>query len=446
MGWPFWVVCSSSLFGGGEGLDGFARDHEFFVGGEYVGGEGAVGGGDEAAFAEGAGFVGVGVEVGAEGFEVFEDGGAGRGGVFADTAGEDDGVGPAEGGVVAADEEGGAVGEHFEGGVGFVAAGVCGGDEFAHVAAAGAGDGEESAFFVEHVADVFGAEALAFEVEDDAGVDVAATGAHDEAGEGGEAHGGVEDFAAVNGGDGGAVAEVAGDEFELFDGFAEVFGGGVGDEFVAGAVEAVFADAELGVEVFGDGVEVGVFGHGLVEGGVEDDDVGDAGEGGFAGADAVEVGGVVEGCEDGGGADGFFNGVGDEDGGGEFFSAVDDAVADGVDFFKGFEGAVLGVGERLADDVHGFEVVGGDDGGFGFGLAGELVDEVGFGGADAFDEAFGEHFFGGDGEEHEFDGGAAGVDDEDFFGFLGRCGFIHYFNPLFEMRLACAAVCGALGE
>jgi hypothetical protein len=55
---------------------------------------------------------------------------------------------------------------------------------------------------------------LVHQVLEDAGVQIAGAGAHRQSGQRREAHGGVDGFAAVHRGDGGAVAEVAGDELE----------------------------------------------------------------------------------------------------------------------------------------------------------------------------------------------------------------------------------------
>ena len=93
--------------------------------------------------------------------------------------------------------------------------GVVGGfarEEGLHVGFA-VGEGEEAALVVEELFErVSGQVFVAEEVDEDAGVEVAAAGAHGDAAGGGEAHGGVDGFAVEDGGDAGAVAEVRDDD------------------------------------------------------------------------------------------------------------------------------------------------------------------------------------------------------------------------------------------
>ncbi|EFH23229.1 hypothetical protein NEIPOLOT_00920 [Neisseria polysaccharea ATCC 43768] len=101
-----------------------------------------------------------------------------------------------------------------------------------------------------------------------------------------------------------------------------------------------------------------MFRHGLVEGGVENDDVGQAFENALCGTQAQEVGGVVQRGE----RDAFFDAGNDfvvnEDGFAVQFAAADDAVADGADaaveavgfefFHQGFDCAgVVGLGRQV---------------------------------------------------------------------------------------------------
>jgi hypothetical protein len=82
----------------------------------------------------------------------------------------------------------------------------------------------------------------------------------------------------VDGAQGGADAQVTGDDFQLAERALENFGGLQGDVAVRRTVEAVAADAVLLVKVVGQAVEVGVGRQGLVEGGVEDRHVGHVGQ------------------------------------------------------------------------------------------------------------------------------------------------------------------------
>src|SRR5690606_28292391 len=138
----------------------------------------------------------------------------------ADAGGEYDGVGSAEDHAERADEAGDAVGVDVEGEFAEVVAFLDALDDVAHGGAAV--DAFESALFVERTFDFFDGHAEILVHEDgEVGVDVAAAGAHDDAAERGEPHGGFDGMAAVDGGDAAPVAEVAGDDFEQLFALAE---------------------------------------------------------------------------------------------------------------------------------------------------------------------------------------------------------------------------------
>ena len=92
-------------------------------------------------------------------------------------------------------------------------------------------------------------------------------------------------------------------------------------------MEAVAADLVLLIVLIGNGIGIGHGGHGLVEGSVEHGDHGHAGHELLAGLDADDVGGVVERGEGIALLDCLHDLVGDDDGLGKLFAAVDDAVA-----------------------------------------------------------------------------------------------------------------------
>ena len=182
-------------------------------------------------------------------------------------------------------------------------------------------------------------------------------------------------------------------------------------------MEPVLADAVLLVELHRDCVEVGLRGHGLVELGVEDGDVRDAGEDLLAGFDAAEVGGVVERSQRDALADDVLDRFVDLDRGGDFFAAVEHAVTDGLDFGQALQDADLRIDELGADRAEAVGVVLHAFGGF-FELESvrALDDEVRGRGADAFHQAGRDHgivaaFHV---EKRKFEGGAAGVDHENF--------------------------------
>ena len=113
------------------------------------------------------------------------------------------------------------------------------------------------------------------------------------------------------------------------------------------------------------------------------------------------------------GADAVFHGFVDDDRGRVFHAAMEDAVADGFDFGKALQNAVLRIDQFVADGFEGFAVI----------LDGQnllellafgLIDHFGIVHADAFDEAFGEDGLVRHVKKGEFEGRAAGVDNQDF--------------------------------
>ena len=179
------------------------------------------------------------------------------------------------------------------------------------------------------------------------------------------------------------------------------------------AVEAVLPEAVLLVVLLADGVVAHVVGHRLVEGGVEDADVRDAGEDRLAGANAADVGGHVERAKRDERVELRERRVVDEGGFLEDLAAVQDAVADGVDLGEGLEDADGGVDELLRDERERLGVIVRLDGLLALLVARAGVDEVGVVGADALDEALGENGLLGHVEEGELEGRGTGVDDED---------------------------------
>ena len=97
----------------------------------------------------------------------------------------------------------------------------------------------------------------------DSGVDVTGTGTHGQTFQRSETHGGVNAYAALDSGDRGAVAQVAGDDAQILDVLAHSLCALLGNVAVGSAVEAVTADAVLGVVLIGDSVDVRLLGHQL---------------------------------------------------------------------------------------------------------------------------------------------------------------------------------------
>ena len=306
--------------------------------------------------------------------------------VLADTAGEYERVDARECHGDAADFAGEPVGERFEGDLCADVAFACGLRQSAHVVAE-SGEAEEARFLVHELVEAVDVVAVFFADEEEYGrVDASGAGAHDEALERGEAHGGVYALAVQNGGAAGTVTEVSGNEAAVFRLLAEDLGGFAGHETVACAVGAVAADLVFFVELVGDAVEVGLARHGLVEGGVEHGDLREARE---------ELGGTFH----TGGVCGFMQRGEQRDAADvvddflryllalDVLAAVHHAVADGFD----------GVGEFLfGEELLHF------GNGFGMRRAVEIEVDIAFGAlgfdvavhADIFDEAARDGFFG----------------------------------------------------
>ena len=130
------------------------------------------------------------------------------------------------------------------------------------------------------------------------------------------------------------------DQFQIVFVRAQNVGGFFGHEAVAGAVETVAAHAQFAVELAGDGIHIRVFGHGLVECGVEHGHIRQAFEDVLRGADAQQVGRVVQRCQRNAFFDGCHHAVVNQHGFAVFFAAAHHAVADGTD---------------LAIQAHGFQ-------------------------------------------------------------------------------------------
>ena len=137
----------------------------------------------------------------------------------------------------------------------------------------------------------------------------------------------VHALAVLDGADGAAGAQVAGDDLGILEIQAGELGAHAGDELVARAVRAVAADAVLLVVLVREAVHVRVSRHRLMEGGVEGHDLRDARENGLHGVDAQQVRRVVERGEVAAEGDLLQDVVVHEDGTGEEVAALDDAVA-----------------------------------------------------------------------------------------------------------------------
>lgn len=99
-------------------------------------------------------------------------------------------------------------------------------------------------------------------IERNVRVNVAAAGAHNQAGQRGKSHGCIQADAVIDGRNRCAVAEVAGYDFSSF---ANQFGSFLRYIGVRGAVKSVAADFMFGVLFHRQGIKECLFGHSLVE-------------------------------------------------------------------------------------------------------------------------------------------------------------------------------------
>ena len=236
------------------------------------------------------------VELDAERTETVDDALADLGGILADTAGHDDRVSAADDGVVTADVERRAIGQHLKREFGLLvtlrrlAADVA--------AVGGTGEREETGALVEQRIGLRGRELFGLhDGKDGRRIDVTAARTHHHARKRGQSHGGVDALAVLDGRERGTVAHMAGHEIDLGHGLLEELRGLLHDELVRSAVEAVLADTHLLIVLGIDRVHRRAIGHRLMEGRIEHRNVGHPLEDLLASLDAAEIRGHVQGAE-----------------------------------------------------------------------------------------------------------------------------------------------------
>ena len=146
-----------------------------------------------------------------------------------------------------------------------------------------------------------------------------------------QAHAGIFTFAVGNCCDRCAVTQVGNDHAQVFFVFTEETGGFIRNVAVAGTVRAVATQAVFFIQFMWNSVGVGMFRHGLVEGGVEYDNVRQTFENALCGTQTQEVRRVVQRSERNTFFDAGDNFVVNEDGFAVQLAAADDAVTDGAD-------------------------------------------------------------------------------------------------------------------
>ena len=252
------------------------------------------------------------------------------------------------------------------------------------------------------------------QVVDHRGVQIAAAGAHHQAGQRGHAHGGIDDLALIDCSDGRTVAQMAGDQLQALNGLLQILGSLVSHVLVAGAVEAVAADAVLLVVLIGDGVHISLRGHGAVESGIEDSDHRDIRAKDLAGSlDAEDAGRVVQRSQRAQLADGVDDFVGDQAAGLELLAAMDDAMANGVDLLDIVNALAL-AGGHLLDDLSKSLGVGGEDRRSGSLMAVGLVGDHAALHADALAQALAQHLLAIHIDQLIFQGRRTAVNNQNF--------------------------------
>ena len=254
------------------------------------------------------------------------------------------------------------------------------------------------------------------QVVDHRGVQIAAAGAHHQTGQRGHAHRGINDLALIDCGDGGTIAQMAGDQLQALNRLLQKLGGAVADILVARAVEAVAADAVLLIVLIGDGVHISLGGHGGVESRVKDRNIRLVLTEDLVGSlNAQNGGGVVQGSQRAQVVDGLDDLGGNQAALLELLAAVDHAVADGVDLGNTVNDLAL-AGGHLLHDLGECLGVGGEDGGRGCLMAVGLVGDHAAFHADALAQTLAEDLFALHIDQLVLQAGRTAVDNQNFHG------------------------------
>lgn len=249
---------------------GIAGDKKLLISGNDPDLDLAVGSGDLLQLASQTVVNGI-VEFDAEVLHVVAYIGAYVVGVLTDAAGEDNSVKSVHDSSIGADELLDLIAEHFACELSLVVAVLRSACDIA-VIAGDTGNSEEAGLLVHVVAHLVGSKTQLICNEGySGGVYAAAACSHDNAVQRSEAHGSVNGLAALDGGDGGAVAEVAGYDLEILDILAHSVSESLAYKSVRCAVEAVLSYVQLLVALVGKTVHERLLRHGGMERGIEYD-------------------------------------------------------------------------------------------------------------------------------------------------------------------------------
>ncbi len=151
---------------------------------------------------------------------------------------------------------------------------------------------------------------------------------------------------------------MAGDNLQVVPVAANHLGGLLGDELVAGAVEAVAADAVFLIHLVGQAIEEALGRQGAVEGGVEDGRLGDAGQHLAHGIDTGQVAGGVQRGQVLEALNLLDNLVVDQHATFEDLAAVGHTVTNGTNLLEVLDNTNLRVSQRLEDNLDTLGMVG----------------------------------------------------------------------------------------
>ena len=233
--------------------------------------------------------VDLGIDLDAEELKSLGSSLADLGGILADTCGKYDGVKSAHRCCKRADIFLDLIAKDLHGKRRILIAGIsCGGN----ISAVGRNsrNAEEAALLVHEVAHFRGRDVLLFHQEgNDRRVDASAAGTHDGSCERREAHRGIHDLTALDGRDRRAVSKMAGDDLRILGRLVQELQHLAADVSVRGSVEAVTADLVLFDQLLRDRVGICLLRHGLMECGIENEDLRNSGHCVHASSDSHQV-------------------------------------------------------------------------------------------------------------------------------------------------------------
>ena len=189
------------------------------------------------------------------------------------------------------------------------------------------------------------------------GVNGAGTRAHHNAVKRGQAHGGINRNAVLDGRDRAAVAQVARDQFQLFKRLAQELSGATRNVLVGRTMSAVLADAVLLVVLVGNRVHISLRGHGEKEGRVVHRDHRRARHELLARVNTLQRGLIVQGSKFGKFVNLGNNVIVDNGGTLEVFTTLNNAMTNSVNLIKALKNSGLAFYQALQNASNRFLMV-----------------------------------------------------------------------------------------